>query len=296
MFEFLFLLILVASFGIYIGYTVFKKHNRVPSTEFPNHWRLILIEHVLFYKALDEDDKDRFEKDVHYFLANTRITGIETEVEELDKVLVASSAVIPIFGFPQWRYSNIFEVLLYSEHFNYQFETEGKGRSILGMVGTGYMEGKMALSQKALRHGFENASDKRNTAIHEFVHLVDKMDGAIDGIPELLLDKQYIVPWLELIDIKMYAMQQGDSDINPYGAGHRVEFLTVVSEYFFERPKLLKKKHPTLYEMLEDMFNQSMHNRNMKRRKQSISRNSKCPCESGQKFKKCCGSEHYRRK
>ena len=36
-------------------------------------------------------------------------------------------------------------------------------------------------------------------AIHEFVHLIDKTDGSIDGIPEFLLSKQYILPWLELM-------------------------------------------------------------------------------------------------
>ena len=35
------------------------------------------------------------------------------------------------------------------------------------------------------------------------------------------------------------------------------EFFTMVSEYFFERPDLLKKKHPDLYRMLERCFNTS---------------------------------------
>ena len=36
------------------------------------------------------------------------------------------------------------------------------------------------------------------------------------------------------------------------------EFFTMVSEYFFERPDLLKKKHPDLYRMLERCFNTSL--------------------------------------
>jgi len=45
------------------------------------------------------------------------------------------------------------------------------------------------------------------------------------------------------------------SDINPYGATNEAEFFAVVSEYFFERPKLLKEKHPELYNLLAEIFN-----------------------------------------
>ncbi|MGZ8551120.1 MAG: zinc-dependent peptidase [Chitinophagaceae bacterium] len=44
------------------------------------------------------------------------------------------------------------------------------------------------------------------------------------------------------------------SDINPYGATSKPEFLAVAAEYFFERPDLLKRKHPELFSMLEKIF------------------------------------------
>ncbi len=71
------------------------------------------------------------------------------------------------------------------------------------MVGTGYTEGKMILSKQALHHEFRNETDKKNTAIHEFVHLIDKADGNTDGIPALLLEKQYTLPWIDLIQKKI---------------------------------------------------------------------------------------------
>jgi len=177
--------------------------------------------------------------------------------------------------------------------FNDKFETTGPGRSILGMVGTGYMDGKMILSKPALHHGFSNESDKKNTAIHEFVHIIDKADGTIDGIPKLLLQKQYTIPWLELIQKKIDEIDNGKSKINPYAASSRVEFFAVASEYFFERPKLLADKHPELYSLLEMIFDQKMTKRNLSKVTLQIGRNSSCPCDSGKKFKKCCGKSHY---
>lgn len=183
--------------------------------------------------------------------------------------------------------------MLYADTFNLDFETEGRGRNILGMVGTGYMNNKMILSQKALRHGFENDSDKKNTAIHEFVHLIDKMDGTIDGIPQLLLERPYVLPWLELMKEKIDEIQARKSDINPYGSTNHAEFFAVASEYFFERPQLLAQRHPELYAILEEIFDQDIDERNLQKMRLDIGRNSPCPCGSGQKFKRCCGRSHY---
>ena len=114
----------------------------------------------------------------------------------------------------------------------------------------------MILSQHELRQAFSNKTGKTNTAIHEFVHLVDKTDGTIDGVPELLLEKKYVLPWLELIQKNIKEIIEDDSDINPYGATNEAEFFAVVAEYFFERPDLLKSKHPELYELLVKIFRQ----------------------------------------
>lgn len=264
-----------------------------PKKPFPKEWRIPLAEKVAFYNSLSKEEKEHFEFKIQEFLLNCRITGIDTTVDMEDKLLVAASAVIPIFQFRNWRYTNIYEVLLYPGMFNDKFETRGPDRRIMGMVGTGYMEGKMVLSKPALHHGFQNESDKKNTAIHEFVHLIDKFDGAVDGIPTLLLEKQYVIPWFDLINKKIEEIYQNNSDINPYGGTNKQEFFAVASEYFFERPKLLAQKHPLLYKLLEEVFDQDMKQRDLNRKKLSIGRNSPCPCESGEKFKKCCGKEHY---
>ena len=291
--EKLFAILLILGFIITLIY-VFKRINsnnswKKPTKPFPASWRKTLFENVAFYNNLNNDEKQRFEFKVHEFLLNCRITGVETEVDETDRVLVAASAIIPIFAFPNWQYFNLKEVLLYPQEFNQNFDTDGSERSILGMVGTGYMEGKMILSKQALHYGFRNETDKKNTAIHEFVHLIDKADGSIDGIPALLLEKQYTIPWIDLIQKKIEEIYDGKSDINPYGATNKTEFFAVISEYFFERPKLLKQKHPELYTLLEEIFDQKMAKKHKKSSSREINRNDPCPCGSGNKYKHCCG-------
>jgi Mlc titration factor MtfA (ptsG expression regulator) len=219
-----------------------------------DHYRQLLNDHVQFYRQLDEEGKKKFEEKLQHFLSGIRITGVRTTVEDIDRVLIGASAIIPIYAFADWEYINLNEVLLYPETFSEEFRQEGDHRNVEGMVGSGAMQYVMVLSQHALRQGFLNKTDKNNTAIHEFVHLVDKTDGDADGVPEVLLQHQYVLPWLDMIHKNIKEIMKNKSDINPYGATNQAEFFAVASEYFFERPDLLQSKHPELFAMLTLIF------------------------------------------
>jgi Mlc titration factor MtfA (ptsG expression regulator) len=165
---------------------------------------------------------------------------------------------------------------------------------ITGMVGSSQnMEGVMILSKESLHNGFANTKDKQNTAIHEFVHILDKQDGAIDGVPGVLNDKEYARPWLKLMSREMERIKKGESDIDEYAATTEEEFLAVASEYFFERPKLFQQNHPKLYNILKKVYHQDMVKRLTKpfQKQKRIGRNDPCPCGSGEKFKTCCLKE-----
>jgi len=116
----------------------------------------------------------------------------------------------------------------------------------------------MILSKPALRKGFENEWSKSNVGIHEFIHLLDKADGAIDGLPEMLAQRQFTIPWVKLMHDKINEIRKNKSDINPYGATNQAEFLSVVGEYFFSQPHLFSKKHPELFNLMEELFRQDL--------------------------------------
>lgn len=233
-----------------------QKKKKIAAYKLPANAKVILEENVAFYRELGAVEKQMFEERLRDFLARTAIAGIKgVRVTDLDRLLVASAAIIPIFSFPDWKYNNIDEVLLYKEAFDKEYRQDGDDRNIIGMVGSGAMQGQMILSQPSLRTSFQNPEDGLNTAIHEFAHLLDKADGAVDGVPEYLLSKPYIIPWVKHMHETIQAMKEGDSrDINLYGASNDAEFFAVVTEYFFERPTQLQQHHPELYRLLEQMF------------------------------------------
>lgn len=259
--------------------------------EVPARWKQFLQNKIAFYASLEEERKKQFERDVQLFLSDVKITGVQTDVTVEDRLLVASSAVIPLFGFPSWNYQYLDEVLLYPSSFDRNYVIGSKEEIITGMVGTGAMEGKMILSKPALHHGFTNAQDKRNVGIHEFVHLFDKEDGLIDGIPPGFEEKKYALPWVNFVREKTREIVANQSDINGYATTNRQEFFAVASEYFFERPKLLKKKHPELYQILTKVFKQELVDTldtSITIKTGSVGRNQPCPCGSGKKYKRCC--------
>ena len=263
---------------------------------FPTAWETVLQREVPFFQTLDESEKNRFREEVRIFLNEKRITGIKTSVDNTVRVLVATSAIIPIFGFPGWEWDQISEVLIYPTTFNEQYEIGHVGnRDVLGMVGTGAMNRMMILSKPELLQGFRAAPDRTNVGIHEFAHLLDKSDGAVDGVPSVALSRSVVTPWLKLIHQEMGSIRAGHSDINSYGLKNEAEFFAVASEYFFENPDKMKRKHPELYAMLEQVFHQNPQGRvkkalvaMVKPEAGRLGRNTPCPCGSGKKYKHCC--------
>ena len=252
----LLLTILLLAFLAGMAWYWFFRRRRVQSLAIGQ--RALLAEKVAFYRRLSEIDKKRFEQSIAQFLDEVSITGVETEVTEADRLLVAASAVIPLFGFPGWRYRNLNEVLLYPNTFDEDYQVKAAQRDIIGMVGSGAMNRMMILSLPALRDSFAHPERRQNVGIHEFIHLLDKADGATDGMPEVLIPQEYVMPWLKLMHHEIAEIREEDSDINPYGATNEAEFLSVVAEYFFSQPEKFEHNHPELYAMMSRIFRQEL--------------------------------------
>jgi len=268
-----------------------KRRLQVMARPFPPVWEGVLRSRVAYFNALDEEQKNRFRQLVKIFLDETRITGIRTDVDETTRVLVAASAIIPVFNFDHWEYSRLGEVLIYPGNFDANYQTGRDGRrDTLGMVGTGHLSGVMILSKPALLRGFDIAGDKRNVGIHEFAHLVDKADGAIDGIPPGI-PADLARRWIQWVAKELASPPAKRSHVNRYAYTNEAEYFAVLMEYFFEAPDILQRKNPQVYDMLERMIHQDTAAflsgvRGFRARR--IGRNSRCPCGSGKKYKKCC--------
>ena len=220
--------------------------------------RKFLLSSVAFYKALNDVDRTRFEQNCALFIDATDFIGHRTEVNDQDKLLVAAGSVILAWGFERWAYVKVGTVYLLASTEDFPDTGSSEFMAVQGMVGNGHLTGKMILSKAALHYGFSNSRDKLNVALHEFAHLIDMADHEVDGLPEEIVGQAFIVPWLSLVEQEISKIERGDSNIRAYGAVNRAEFFAVVTEYFFERPEMLKRKSPELYDLLERFYQQNL--------------------------------------
>ncbi|MCO8121943.1 zinc-dependent peptidase [Stieleria sp. TO1_6] len=269
------------------------RRLKVIAAPLPAEIESTLQQHVVYFRALNETDQDRFRNLVKVFLDEVPITGIRTDVDAGTQALVAASAMIPIFGFHDWEYAGLGEVLIYPNAFGEDYRVEdGDGslqRRTLGMVGVGHLSGVMILSKPDLWSGFNNPGDKHNVGIHEFAHLVDKADGSVDGLPPGV-HLETSGPWIQWVGEELKHKPSGRSHIDSYAYTNEAEYFAVLSEYFFEAPDVLQAKAPKIYDMMQTMYHQNTRRflSNVKRPKK-VGRNSPCPCGSGKKYKHCCG-------
>jgi len=255
------IVILLVIIARYISKSKQKKLATILDKAFSEKWRGLLNKEVRFYRQLSEQDKKQFEKRILLFFATKKIEGVDVDIDDNIKLMVAASSIIPMFAFPEFNYPNVRQVLIYPDSFDEKFQTKrykGHKEFISGMVGNRFMNGTVILSKPDLIAGFDGSRHQHNVGIHEFVHLIDETDGIIDGVPKQLIENSYVGSWLHEIKAEMHRIEKGKSDINPYAITNNAEFLAVVSEYFFDNPEKFKRKHKELYAYLSKIFHQDL--------------------------------------
>ena len=235
--------------------------KKLKNTPIPKEWIIILNDQVPYYQKLSNKEKLDFEKKIQLYLNIVKITGIGTSVSLEDKIRIASGGVMPIFKL-KWFYTNLHEILLYPQAFDEDYHSEGDPDSerILGMVGNRSMENVMILSQEAVSQAYDGSPNKQsNVIIHESAHLIDKVDGITDGVPELCLTKdEDRKEWIEIASKTISLIREGKAkDIDSYAGTDISEFFAVLSEYFFTSPAELRAHHPELYKLYCKMYNQT---------------------------------------
>jgi Mlc titration factor MtfA (ptsG expression regulator) len=103
-------------------------------------------------------------------------------------------------------------------------------------------------------------ADGVNVVIHEFAHKLDMTNGTVDGIPALPADLPRS-DWIAAFepaytDFCRQVDSGADTLLDPYAAEHPSEFFAVMSEAFFETPKLLRDEYPAVYTLLRRFYRQ----------------------------------------
>ncbi len=276
-----------------VGYWLIRRRclrrAAVARRPFPPEWLAVLERRVRFYRALDAGGKERFRQMVGVFLDEVRVTGVRTDVDDTVRVLVAAGAIIPVFGFEDWEYHRLGEVLVYPGAFDTDYRTEREGdANILGLTGLGHLRGVVILSKPSLLAGFADTPGAQNVGVHEFAHLVEQEE-ADGGLPPEV-PPEVARQWVGYVARELAHPSNRRAGISDYAYTNDHEFFAVLSEYFFGSPEKLKAKAPGLYDMLRKLFHQdpaalTSHLRAARHRARPT---DACPCGSGKTFGDCC--------
>jgi MtfA peptidase len=238
--------------GLWLATHRGRRRTRLDRAPFPPAWRDVLQRHVAYYRRLPDTARDRFEREVRYFLQEHVITGPRGEpIDDGLRVLVAASAVIVAFGHPSFKYPRLRDIIVYPDAYGEDYEVRRHGTR-LGEVGG---QGPIILSARALREGFADDADGRNVGLHEFAHVLDFAGGRADGVPAFMPWRS-VRPWLALVHEETCRVEHRRSILRRYAATNEAEFFAVATEVFFEQPRELSKHHPELYALLRDVYRQ----------------------------------------
>lgn len=227
------------------------SRRRVRARAFPEAWRAILKQRTPFLERFPAERLGKFESDLMIFESEKTFVGAGGfEVTEEVRVVVAASAVRLVSYLDIGYFDRLREIVIYPAAYRHP-EREGV---ILGEVSHW---STVVLSWQDVLSGLQNLRDGRDTASHEFAHVLDREAGAFNGTPSLRAREDY-APWGRILSDHYLRLRDGDAKVHKvlrdYAATNEAEFFAVATEVFFERPGLMKRRAPELYGELHRFY------------------------------------------
>ncbi len=240
----------------------------------PTGWREVL-EGLPLYGTLDEGERRRLEDVLRVIVAEKRWEpcGDLPEVSDAMKVTIAAHAALLVLSIPHDHYHGVRSILVYPA----AYVTPWERRDKLGVVTVGVAHageswpshGPVVLSWDSVRAAVDMAGDGQNVVLHEFAHKLDQTDGWADGTPPLAGRGAYEV-WRRIMTEEFERLSHESERGRPtvldrYGATNPAEFFAVATECFFEKPRQVLERHPSLYTLLRDYYAQDPASRPLPR-------------------------------
>jgi Mlc titration factor MtfA (ptsG expression regulator) len=242
------------------------RREEVREQPFPAAWRDILLHTFPLYARLPEPDQDRLHGLIQVFLAEKNVEGCGgLELTDEIRVTIAAQACVLLLRLEDVSYfAGLRSILVYPstvvpvyahahEHGMIAEETEP-------VLGQSWEHGTVILAWDSVKRGSAVPNDGRNVTFHEFAHQLDQETGEADGTP-VLYTPSALREWSAVMGKHYVALRGAVEDgrktfLDDYGATNPAEFFAVATEFFFEKPLQLQRKHPDLYGELAEYYGQ----------------------------------------
>jgi MtfA peptidase len=251
------------------GFFKRRRRQRLRSAPFPAAWLQIIEKNAPFYSWLPDADRQELHGLVQIFLAEKSFEGCGgLELTDEIKLTIAAQACLLLLHRETDIYPRLITILVYpsayvakgveriGSHIGGDLVLEGN----IHPLGESSSSGIVVLSWDDVKSGASDFDDGQNLVLHEFAHQLDGEDGELNGAPLLEQPGQYVA-WARVLNDEYERLQRDSrlgrsSVLDQYGASDPAEFFAVATECFFEKPAILRKRHPELYEELKSFYRQ----------------------------------------
>ncbi|HEY9512230.1 MAG TPA: M90 family metallopeptidase, partial [Rhodanobacter sp.] len=184
------------------------------------------------------------------------------QLEDVDRVLLAAHACVPILKLGLDWYDGWHSVIVYPAAFTPRREhMDAAGvvhQTNTILAGEAWGRGPVILSWADVLHIEQQPG--HNVIIHEMAHKLDMLNGDANGFPPLhrrmdrrVWSRVFSTAWDRLRDEQRNGVEL---PIDPYALESPAEFFAVASEQFFETPATLREHLPDVYRQLEQFYRQ----------------------------------------
>lgn len=231
---------------------------------FPAEWRATLERTFPLYRRLSAPERERLHGLVQVFLAEKNFEGCGgLELTDEIRLTIAAQACLLLLNLEDADYyARLRSILVYPSTVTPAYvERHTSGELPPGqepVLGQSWKHGAVVLSWNSVRQSAAAADDGRNVVFHEFAHQLDQETGEADGTP-YLESASALRTWGEVMQEHYAGLREAveaerKTLLDEYGAENPAEFFAVATEFFFEKPLQLKRRHPALYEELERYY------------------------------------------
>lgn len=241
-----------------------RRRRAIREQPFPAAWDDLLRRNVRHAAWLDEHERQQLRDWIAVFLAEKSFEGCGgMEITDEVRVSIAGQAGLLALGFAEQHFDHLRSVLVYPGDYLVPRRAPLGGGGELEWqevrLGETWSGGSVVLSWPRVVDGGRLRDDgARSVVIHEFAHLIDMLDGEIDGVPPLETDRRgWAAGIAECRERFEWALEQGRFvALDDYAAEGPGEFFAVATECFFQDPHRLARGDGQLYDLLRIAWRQ----------------------------------------
>ncbi len=241
------------------------RRRRLLAAPFPAEWLAYLHRNVALYWMLTEPEQQRLRDDLRIFIAEKKWEGCGgLTITDETKVTVAAQACLLLLGIEHDYFEMVQSVLVYPKTYYASRELLDEEGLIdqhdRVRLGEAWYRGPVVLTWDTVLRESRDPSEGSNLVLHEFAHQLDFLDGWTNGTP-LLKTHEQCEQWRRVMTREHHRLirdcRKGRPTVlDPYGASNPWEFFAVATECFFTQPVRLQERHPQLYQILREYYNQ----------------------------------------